>query len=355
MRLPGNYTGSLPRLLLASLILTMGVGVLLAGATSNASFGAYNPDWNGGQAYRSLADHHAATTIATNTTTYDTVSPPNTTAIVLSPRATYSNTDLDRVRSFVRDGGTLVVAADFETGGNELLRGLGVQTRFDGRPVRDEEHYYRAPSLPIATNVTQTPLTGNASRLTLNEPTALTHTQHARVLAETSGYAYIDTNRNSELDDNETLAARPVVAVESLGKGRVVAVSDPSIFINRMLDRPGNHAFATALITGNHTVLFDYSHTHTLPPLQAASLYLHAHMLLAYALFAGILLLIAAWTHEWTVPITTLTSRLRRPETTQPQLSREEITRLLSESHPDWAADRIERVADRVAQARGDE
>jgi hypothetical protein len=49
----------------------------------------------------------------------------------------------------------------------------------------------------------------------------------------------------------------------------VVAVSDPSLFLNAMLDRPGNTAFVEWLFADADTVLLDYSHAGGRPPLIA--------------------------------------------------------------------------------------
>jgi hypothetical protein len=60
--------------------------------------------------------------------------------------------------------------------------------------------------------------------------------------------------------------------VETVGQGRVIVVSDPSLFINAMVDLPGNERFVRALLSGHETVLLDYSHTGDVPPLTAATI-----------------------------------------------------------------------------------
>lgn len=352
MRLPGRYTISLPHALLVSLTVVILVGVIVAGATSGSAFGLYNAQWNGGQAYRHLADQQATTVVATNTTGYEHVNPARTTAIILSPSNSYSKQDLSQVRQFVSNGGTLVVASDFGSGGNQILASLGLRMRFDGALVRDDDHHYRSSALPIATNIRRGSLTGNASRITLNYGTVLTRTTNATVLASTSEYSYLDTNRNGKLDSSETIKSRPIAAVTPLGSGRVIAVSDPSIFINRMLQRPGNRAFARGLLGTSTTVLFDNSHTTPIPPLQALRLWMTTTPLAIYALLVIITVGLASWTLGWTSPLVThLRDRLQSNPTADPGLSHDEVESILARDHPDWSRDRIQRVAKRLSQS----
>lgn len=60
------------------------------------------------------------------------------------------------------------------------------------------------------------------------------------------------------------------MTTERLGAGEVVVVSDPSIFINSMLEQPDNRAFTASLVGSHETVFLDFSHTKERPPLQIA-------------------------------------------------------------------------------------
>lgn len=356
MRLPGGFDVALPRILLVCLVAALLGSVFVAGATSGTAFGAYNTGWNGGHEYRALASDHARTVVATSTKAYGSADPGSTTAVVLSP-GHYSARGLARVRRFVAHGGTLVVAADVGPHRNSLLAGLGVPIRFDGHLVRDDQHYYRSPALPIATSVRDGPLTGNASSVTLNYATVLTGTANATVLVRTSGYAYVDRNGNGRLDANESLGAHPVAAVTSVGKGRVVAVSDPSVFIDRMLQRPGDRAFATGLVSGSGTVLFDYSHAPSVPPLRAAALSLNAHPLAAFGLLALVVLGFAAWSTGWTDgPLERIRSwRDDGPSGERVALTLTDVERVVEREHPDWPPERVHRVAARIRATRADD
>ncbi|MDS0300302.1 DUF4350 domain-containing protein [Halogeometricum sp. S1BR25-6] len=261
----------LPRLLLVGLALSMLVSVGAVASTSSSAFSVSNSAWEGTSSLQQQASAvDADSTIVTNTTEYARVDPTSSVAVILSPTRPYTPAETERVREFVRSGGTLVVAEDFGPHTNPLLDAVGARTRIDGRPLRDERQYYRSPDIVVATEVSEHPLTGEVSQLTLNHGTAL-RPNGSRVLVNSSPFAYLDTNRNGSLDSAESIDTYPVVTLEAVGDGRVVVVSDPSVFINAMLDRPGNEQFARLIFSGHETVLLDYSHRSGLPPLTAAA------------------------------------------------------------------------------------
>jgi hypothetical protein len=174
----------------------------------------------------------------------------------------------------------------------------------------------------------------------------------ATTLATSSEFSYLDRNRNEQLDDAETLRERPVVAVESVGDGSVIVVSDPSLFLNAMLDRSDNSAFATNLMATHQTVLLDVSHTAALPPLVALRLTPQESPLLAFAVGTVSVLLLAVLRQPG------LVSRIRQWRTTHspsPTLSADEITATLRRQHPEWDDQSIKRVTDSLMNDHGKE
>jgi len=262
----------LPRLVLIVLtVVTMLAGGVVM-SSSSSGFGAYNPTWEGTSSFRQEATETGAEpVIATNTTEYNRVDPNESVAIILSPERRYSGTDVARVQRFVRNGGMLVVAEDFGEHTNPLLSILNARARVDGRLLRDEQQYYRSPAFVVASDVTLHTLTGSTEQLTLNHGTAV-EPNGARVLINSSSLSYLDTDRSGSPDGDEELDSYPVVTVEPIGQGSVVVVSDPSVFINAMQERPGNRQFARTLLAGHQTVVLDYSHGGKVPPLPAATM-----------------------------------------------------------------------------------
>jgi hypothetical protein len=130
--------------------------------------------------------------------------------------------------AFLRAGGRAAVADDFG-GGDALLSPYGIRiTRpsagSDGVRLRDN------PALPVAEPHTRIrhPLTSGVRALVTNHPAALRH---------------------SELEPLFTLGGGDaLVMVGAVGEGRLVAIGDPSLFINNMLQLRGNRAFAANLL-----------------------------------------------------------------------------------------------------------
>ena len=351
-----------PRLLLAGLALAVLLGVVVAGTTSASAFGVYNPGWEGTSELRGIAEAAGAEpAVVVNTSRYATVDPDTTVAVVLSPDRVYTDREAARVRAFVRAGGTLVVAEDFGRNGGPLLAAVGAETRFDGALLRDERSAWRSPAMPVATGVTNrsaTPYTEGVGSLTLNYATALEPGANATVLVRSSPFAYLDTNGNGTIDPDESLGARPVVAVEPVGEGRVVAVSDPSLFLNAMLEREGNRRFARNLLGSDDRVLLDASGS-TVPPLSAALLAVRSSPALGFGLAVVVLSLVGAWGIGWVDRLgATALARLPwadgreadRPPS--PGVDADALTAYVRRRHPDWDEARVRRVAQGVLPGR---
>ena len=359
----------MPTRVLGAFALVVVVGLLVTASTSSASFGAYNHAWDGTSDLRGVASETSATSqIAHDTAAYSRVTPNGTVGIILSPDENYSATDRARLRRFVRQGGTLLVAGDYGGRTNRLLSALGTDARLDGRPVRDDQRQYRSPALPVADNVSNRSPVANISALTLNHGTVVTP-GNATVLVSTSEYAYLDTNGNRKLDDDETISSMPVATVERVGEGRVFVVSDSSIMINTMLGRSDNRAFVRAILDGNRTVLLDYSHTGRLPPLALAVLTLRESALWQLFVGCGCLSFVLLWaqrpegvSRRWnslTARISTSDARTtavspNRSSDATPSLSESAMVDYLREQHPDWETERIERIVAAYREEQSD-
>jgi hypothetical protein len=305
------------------------------------------------------ADSGATVEIAVRTTGYESVPPNDTVAFVLSPDGTYGPKAAIRVAEFVRRGGTLVVADDGSGTANQLLRTLDASARIDGRPVRDERSNFRSPSLPVAPTVADRPLVAGVDSLTLNYGTVV-RPGDATPLVNTSEYAYLDADGNEALDDDETLGPRPVVTTERVGRGRVIVVGDSSVFINAMLDRPGNEQFVRALLSADEQLLLDYSQANALPLLAQAMLAVEQSGLLQFGVGVVILAVVAVWSRRPDVGArvraifearlgTDLTSRRWRSDV---RATRTELIEHLERRHPDWNAERVERVVSAIERRR---
>ncbi|MFC7202633.1 DUF4350 domain-containing protein [Haloferax namakaokahaiae] len=293
MRIGSREVGT-PTLLVVGLCLALLLTVGFGTSTSASTYGAFNTAWDGGSGIRDVAaDAETESTVVYNTTEYDDVSAPETVAFVVSPERGYTTAEATRIESFVKSGGTLVVADDFRPNSNDLLARLGARARVNGTPLRDDRHQYKTGSLPIATRTASDPLARDVDQLTLNHPTTI-EPNGATVLARSSNFSYLDRDGDATLDENETLRSYPVVSVERLGSGEVVVVGDPSLFINSMLERSDNRAFVEALVGQHESLLVDVSHVDERPPLQVALHAIRASPLLQLVFGAGGLSIVVA-------------------------------------------------------------
>lgn len=360
---------SVPQLVLYTLTGCLILAIIVGASTSGAAFGAYNPAWDGTADLRDVADANGDSTVTLSTAPY-TQQPSETIAVVLAPTDSYSSTDIAAIRQFVRDGGTLLIADNFgpttETPpeGNDLLEAVGATARFDGALVRDEQEYDRSPALPIADAVSPHPYTQGVDQLVLNYGTAV-EPNGATPLVETSSFAYLDQNRSGSLDGNETLQQYPVVTVESVGDGQVVAMSDPSIFINSMLDRGDNAQFAATLFQAHEQTILDYSASGGNPPLSVLLL-IFQNSAIAQAV-VGVIGVGVLWGVSGRVAIRSLletvaagvargpltrylTAGDRSPAVQTPPLTEDELRAYLEQRYPEWDEGRVRRVVAGIIQ-----
>ncbi|OSO94440.1 hypothetical protein B9H04_14280 [Halorubrum ezzemoulense DSM 17463] len=361
-----------PRLVLYALILTLSVAIVIAASTSTATFGGYNIDWDGTSEFRELADQQSESQIALETTAYERSNTSETTAIILAPEEPYTANDSRRVRAFVRSGGTVVIADDFGSEGNALLSAVGADARFNGTQLLDEREYYQAPSLPVATNVTDSQYTSDVAQLTLNGATAI-DANGSTVLATSSRFGYLDRDGTGGLSPGDELSTYPVVTVESVGDGRVIAVSDPSVFINTMLTQPDNEAFATALLETHQQTLLDYSRAGEQPPLSIILLAVRSSVVVqmglvgvgigfvwAYGVFGrftsrsiwGGLLEIVPEPLRDHFPIWLREITSGDEDTPTELIDEDTLLRSLSQRHPEWDETRLRQVMTDVLSER---
>jgi len=334
---------SYPRLLLVGLTVALVLTLGVVATTSTDAFGAYNAAWDGTSELRQTATATGTEpTVARNVSAYRTAAANQSVAVILSPSEPYRTGEASAVGAFVQAGGTLVVAEDYGPHGNDLLDAIGAEARVSGVPLRDERRAGPSPAFPRASTVGNHSAVAGVDRLMLNHGTTV-QPGGATPLAMSSEYSYLDRNRNAQLDDAETLRERPVVTAESLGDGTVIVVSDPSLFLNAMLERADNGAFARNLVAPHGTVLLDVSHTASLPPLVAVRLTLQESALPAFAAGTLSTLLFVVLSRPGLVE---RVRRWRAPPSPSPTLSADEITTTLRTQHPDWDQERIERVTD---------
>ena len=153
--------------------------------------------------------------------------------LILIPYIQLTQPELEDVRRFVNEGGTLVLADDYGHG-NQVLSHLGMEARFSGQALLDPLFNYKNEQLPRVFNLSPDSVTDDFESLVLNHATCLTDVESGDILAMSSSFSYLDLNDDQSWDEGEPTGAMPVISSHIQANGRVILVSDPSIFINSM-------------------------------------------------------------------------------------------------------------------------
>jgi len=215
----------------AVLVAGVGVAMLTWLHPADADFSVAGRGWNG---LRDAADQLAAMPLAADDE-YDSLASPGT--LILVPAVPLEANVTERIGSFVRDGGVLVLLDDYGSG-NDVLEALGAPLRFSGAPLVDPLHCDTNETMPKA-SVATVSATGALS-LVLNHGTWLEVREGADLWARSSYFSYGDTDNDGQWDEGEPQGPLPVGARWRSGDGEVVVAADASLLINAMLDRSDN-------------------------------------------------------------------------------------------------------------------
>ncbi len=194
-----------------------------------------NPAWNGLETLGNQA----------NVTALDSLSNLPTavkgTALLIVPYNQFTETELTQIKTYVTNGGTLVLLDDYGYG-NQVLGSLNSTIKFMGQPLLDPLFDYQNKMLPKITDFTTTTISSNVSSIVFNHATALEVTD-GTVVAYSSSFSFLDTNNNQAWDKDEPAGPLPVIAYQQSGQGYVVAIADPSLLINSMINLDDNLQF----------------------------------------------------------------------------------------------------------------
>ena len=218
-------------------------------------FMEYNTLWNGVR--HSLNSMNAGTI----DTSQELTNVNSNNILICIPYIQYSNSELDGLKTFVNNGGKLILMDDYGYG-NSVLQYLNLDCRFSGAPLLDPLFCYKNQWLPEIIDFAPSVSKG-LKEIILNHATALTNTGTIETLAWSSSGSFLDRNGNETWDKGEPQGPLPVAARQQLGKGEIILVSDPSILINSMLGRGDNAQFMKNLIgpeTTSVQILLDTSH-----------------------------------------------------------------------------------------------
>jgi len=215
-----------------------------------------NAEWNGCSKVVSAAPN------STLVFSYGEALPEHTLLAIVGPNLGFSQKEGAYVRAFLDSGGTVLLADDIGAG-NSLLEILAVPARFSGEPIGDLLQYSKRPDFPLITDFSSSPLTDNVTAVLMSRPSYLQveNSSVVAVIAISSSFSFVVRNSEGQPGANQTLQSYPVMASIRIGEGLLVLVSDPSVFVNEMIDLYDNmRLFENILRIARGSMAFDVAH-----------------------------------------------------------------------------------------------
>ena len=242
----------------ARIILVMIIAALFAAVIwifpSNRDFGPNNTSWNG------LGDFCSDFKPSEIESLGELPSSSKGSVLVLIPYTTITDTDLEKLKEYISDGGTLVILDDYGYG-NEVLSYLDVTPRFSNDPLLDPLFNMVNSSFPRITDFELQLSSSEVESIVLNHASSLTDVSDQNVVAWSSRFSFLDENDNSIRDEGEPQGPFAVASAMNYESGHIALVSDPSILI--MLDEDNNKQFVEDVLTlqdANPSIILDESH-----------------------------------------------------------------------------------------------
>ncbi len=198
-----------------------------AAMASETDFLPGNVSWNGYSALNAMAGARGKPLKLVQTLDWGRL-PYNAALIVAHPEV---KLPLEKVAAFLARGGRLLLADDFGAGG-ALLERFDIK-RVEASPGGVRHFQHGNPNLPIAHDQPLAgrrghPLTKGVRRVVTNHP------------------AYLRSRLPSLLEFGR--GGQQLLVAATVGKGELIALSDPSALINTMMQFKGNRALARNLL-----------------------------------------------------------------------------------------------------------
>ncbi len=336
--------------------------------STSAEFSVYNPGWDGcsslaRETYQrgtftknlELSNGKEMKVSQKELTSYD-IKPITSSIVILGPGESFTSTEIQYIDDFLSSGGKVVVADDFKKG-NSLLSGLNTSSRFVGEPLYDLS-FSKRPEYSVAYNSREHPITENVSLIQLNRATGISPDKNATSLVNTSSVAWLDSNGNEKYDAGERRGNISLISVEEYGKGELLLVSDPSIFINSMQDELDNEKLTDNILgyisKGRSNIVFDESHREMSIIYQVVYTGRYpseivTSLVLLIGMTTALFLAVPAFKERLTSEVTRLPYILKKFLSDE---EKEDLVSRVLKKHPEWNEDKLEMIHDRFIKNR---
>jgi hypothetical protein len=345
------------------IIIVVGLVITIIAATLSFNypredFSVYNSQWNGASDLPTLVQNeHPSSVIFSE---HDLNSKDHGVVFLLNPDkgVSFSQEDITSISSFVAGGGSLVIANDFGNA-NQLLNGLHIDSaaRFSGSLLYDDYNNWAGAAWPTISTFSNSSMTTGIGNLSFNYATTLnigppvngsangasgSGVGNVTVLATSAPLSYLDAASRA----NDTRSKKPVLVSLTYGNGRIILLSDPSVFVNGMLGEGDNQRLFQNIIANltngdpQTPVFFDESHRVQQPFLTKAYLRVNNDETLKYVAVLAAIGTFAA------VLTATRINRGRRKgiDVSQLKLTDKAMLADVAKRHPEWSSTQITKL-----------
>jgi hypothetical protein len=229
---------------------------------------AYNDGWDDISKFRDHVNdqedqnneklYETASILSSPTILRDIKNPEDCLYIAIGIEKEYSPDEVKAIINFVWDGGSAIIADDYGFGNSISNAILDIDESFNvgfiGKQLWDE-NYAKNPRF-IKINVNRDESRFFEGVILLNDPTALESRKSnenwdGRNLVTSSTMGWVDINgdgKHSPEIPGEEMGKKPIVQEVTMGFGKAIFISDPSLFINDMWERENNSAFIDSMV-----------------------------------------------------------------------------------------------------------
>jgi hypothetical protein len=243
----------------ALLLVIAAIALTVHLSTTDIEFSRFNRGWTGTSEFFTELEAHGAEDVVFPV---DLSSKNDSLLLIIAPNTSFSLGEISSLKDFLLNGNTLFIAD--ETGSaNSLLEGLGSNIRINPGNISSIDMEFNDYWSVIGYPRHEDPILANVSALTLNGPSAVSG---GNLLVTTSLFSWDDKNGNYHLDKDEPFSSLGILSRDSVGNGTLYVLSDPSIFINGMIDVPltsDNDVFIGNLLSNHPAILIEQSHSLT--------------------------------------------------------------------------------------------
>lgn len=213
---------------LITAIILLALVAILTLMPTNIPYDTNNPHWDG---------YSKAAKICGLRQIYQISSINDYSLIFLIPQVPPSQSLIKQLSRFITNGGKLVVLSNNLMYGNSVLKGLGVSNvEISNGTVMDFVFNLGSPYMPLC-YVSNTMLINESLIVALDNASPLIVSGNAVVIASTSPLSKASSS----------VGSFPVIAYTKYGKGYVIIISTPAVFMNSLINSYNNTEFLRML------------------------------------------------------------------------------------------------------------